>query len=144
MWNEFKKFATRGNVIDLAIGVIIGGAFGKIVTSLVNDIVMPLLGMILGRIDFGNMFLTLDGKSYATIALAKAAGVATLNYGLFLNNIVDFLIIAFTIFLVVQQANRLRRKEPAAAPATKTCIYCQTQIPIKAVRCPQCTSELSE
>lgn len=144
MWNEFKKFATRGNVADLAVGVIIGGAFGKIVTSLVNDIVMPLLGLILGRIDFGNMFLALNGKPYATIALAKAAGVATINYGLFLNNIVDFLIMAFTIFLVVRQANKLRRKEPVAAVSTKTCIYCQTQIPIMAVRCPHCTSELSE
>lgn len=144
MWNEFKKFATRGNVIDLAVGVIIGGAFSKIVSSLVNDLVMPLLGLILGRVDFTGMFFALDGKPYASAEAAKAAGVATVNYGVFLNNVVDFLIIAFVIFLVVRQINRLKRVEPKAAPTTKTCLYCQSAIPIKAVRCPQCTSELPE
>ncbi len=144
MWNDFKKFAMRGNVIDLAVGVIIGGAFGKIVTSAVNDLVMPLLGLILGRIDFDNLFIALDGNSYPTVSAAKDAGAAIFNYGQFLNNVVDFLVIAFVIFLVVRQVNRMRRKEPAAAPTTKVCVYCQSTISIKAVRCPHCTSELPE
>ncbi len=144
MWNEFKKFAMRGSVIDLAVGVIVGGAFSKIVSSLVNDIVMPLLGLIIGRIDFTNLFIALDGKRYATIELAREAGAATVNIGVFLNNVVDFLTISFVIFVAVRQVNRLRRQEPEpqAAPTTKTCIYCQSAVSIKAIRCPHCTSEL--
>jgi large conductance mechanosensitive channel len=144
MWNEFKKFAMRGNVIDLAVGVIIGGAFGKLISSLVNDLLMPLLGLLIGRVDFTNMFFALDGKHYASAELAQEAGVATINFGVFLNNVVDFLIVAFVIFLVVRQINRMKRPGLKLAPTTKTCIYCQSNIPLKATRCPHCTSELPE
>jgi large conductance mechanosensitive channel len=143
MFNEFKKFAMRGNVVDLAIGVIIGAAFGKIISSLVSDVLMPPLGLILGKVDFSSLFLNISGKSYASLAEAKAAGAATINYGLFLNSVVDFLIVAFVIFLVVQQINRWNKPAPAAAPTTKDCPYCATAIPIKAARCPNCTSQLS-
>ena len=144
MLKEFKAFALRGNVIDLAIGVIIGGAFGKIVTSFVNDIIMPPIGMLLGNVNFADLFVALDGGDYASLALAKEAGAPTLNYGMFINTIIDFLIIALVIFLVVKQINRLAPK-PAPAPAeptTKACPYCFTEIPVKATRCPHCTSEL--
>jgi large conductance mechanosensitive channel len=143
MFNEFKKFAMRGNVVDLAIGVIIGAAFGKIISSLVSDILMPPLGLILGKVDFSSLFVNISGKSYGSLAEAKAAGAATINYGLFLNSVVDFLIVAFVIFLVVQQINRWNKPAPAAAPATKDCGYCATAIPIKATRCPNCTSQLN-
>jgi large conductance mechanosensitive channel len=136
MFNEFKKFAMRGNVVDLAIGIIIGASFGKIITSLVSDVLMPPIGLILGKVN-------ISGKSYASLAEAKAAGAATINYGLFLNTIVDFLIVAFVIFLLVQQINRWNKPAPAAAPTTKDCPYCATAIPIKATRCPNCTSQLS-
>jgi len=144
MWKEFKEFISRGNVLDLAVGIIIGVAFGKIVTSLVNDIVMPPIGLLLGKVDFSNLFINLSGKPYATLAAAQEAGAATINYGLFLNTIVEFLIVAFVIFLLVRQINRLTRKpEPApAAPTTKECPYCFSAIPIKATRCPNCTSQL--
>lgn len=143
MFKEFKKFALKGNVIDLAVGVVIGGAFGKIVTSLVNDIIMPIVGLLLGKVDFSNLFWALDGEKYASLADAKAVGAATINYGLFINNIVDFLIIAFSIFIVVKQINRLtRKKEEAPVVTTKNCPYCYTSIPKEAVRCPNCTSEL--
>lgn len=144
MLKEFKEFAMRGNVIDLAVGVIVGGAFGKIVTSLVNDIIMPPIGMLLGRVNFADLFIDLSGKGYATLADAKAAGAATLNYGLFLNTIFDFIIVAFVIFLVIRQMNRMKKPAPviAAAPTTKTCPYCATEIPLKATRCPNCTSQL--
>lgn len=144
MLKEFKEFALRGNVVDLAIGVIIGGAFGKIISSLVNDIIMPPIGMLLGGVNFKDLFLSLDGNKFASLADAQAAGAATLNYGQFISVIIDFLIIAFVIFLVVRGINRLSRKPaPApAAPTTKDCLYCFTSIPIKATRCPHCTSEM--
>lgn len=142
MWQEFKKFIMRGNVIDLAIAVVIGGAFGKIVTSFVNDIIMPPIGALLGKMDFSNMFINLSGQDYASLAAAKEAGAATINIGVFLNTIIDFLIIALVIFFVVRALNRLKKEEPAAAPTTKVCPYCKTDIPLAATRCPHCTSQL--
>lgn len=146
MWKEFKEFIMRGNVLDLAIAVIIGGAFGKIVTSLVNDVVMPPIGLLVGKVDFSNLFLNLSGEPYESLAEAQAAGAATINYGIFLNNLVDFLIIAFVIFLLVRAVNRFQKAkdELPSAPDTKECSYCFTTIPIKATRCPHCTSQLSE
>ncbi|GEB30788.1 MULTISPECIES: large-conductance mechanosensitive channel protein MscL [Brevibacillus] len=144
MLKEFKEFALKGNVLDLAIGVVIGGAFGKIVTSLVNDIITPLIGLLLGKVDFTNLFITLSGGDFPTLAEAKKGGAATLNYGLFLNSVIDFLIIAFSIFIVIKQLNRFKRKqEVVQAPVTtKECPHCITSIPIKATRCPHCTSML--
>jgi len=142
MLKEFKEFAMRGNVLDMAVGIIIGAAFGKIITSLVNDILMPPLGLILGKVDFSNLFLNISGKEYDSLAAAKAAGAATINYGVFLNNIIDFLIVAFAVFLLVRQVNRWTKPAPAAAPTTKDCPYCATAIPINATRCPNCTSEI--
>ena len=142
MLKEFKEFAMKGNVLDLAVGFILGAAFGKIVTSLVSDIIMPPIGLILGKVDFSSLFLNLSGKSYASLAEAKAAGAATLNYGIFLNNIVDFLIVAFAVFLLVRVVNRWNKPAPAAAPSTKECPYCASTIPLKATRCPNCTSEI--
>lgn len=142
MWNEFKKFAMRGNVIDLAVGVIIGAAFSKIVTSLVNDIIMPPIGLIFGDVDFSNLYINLSGTKYSSFAAAKEAGAATLNYGVFLNNVLDFLIVAFTIFIVIKQLNRFKKKEEPAPITTKECEYCLSEISIKATRCPHCTSEL--
>ena len=142
MFKEFKAFIMRGNVLDLAVAVIIGAAFGKIVSSLVNDVLMPPLGLLLGKMDFSSLFINLSGKDYSSLASAKAAGAATINYGLFLNSVIDFLIVAFVIFLVIRVANRLQRKEPPPAPAAKECPYCFSNIPIKATRCPACTSEL--
>ena len=143
MLKEFKEFALRGNVLDLAIGVVIGAAFGKIVSSFVNDILMPPIGLLLGNVDFSNLFISLSGQSYATLKDAQAAGAATLNYGLFLNTIIDFLIVAFAIFLLVRQVNRLQRPAPvAAAPETRECPFCCSTIPAQASRCPHCTSLL--
>jgi|SRR5580698_5805430 large conductance mechanosensitive channel len=142
MFKEFKNFIMRGNVLDLAVAVIIGAAFGKIVTSLVNDILMPPLGLALKNVDFTNLFVDLSGAHRDTLAQAKAAGDATLNYGVFLNNVIDFLIVAFVIFLIIQQANRLK-KGPVAAPTTKECAFCHTTIPLAATRCPNCTSNLA-
>lgn len=142
MFKEFKAFAMRGNVMDLAVAVIIGGAFGKIVTSIVNDVLMPVIGLLLGRLDFSNLFVTLGEGTFATLAEAKEAGVATLNYGIFLNTVIEFVIIAFAVFLVVKQMNRLQTPAPAAAPTTKDCPFCKTAIPIAATRCPNCTSQL--
>ena len=145
MLKEFKAFAMRGNVLDMAVGIIIGGAFGKIVTSLVNDILMPPIGLILGRVDFSNLYLNQSGASYASLADAKAAGAATINYGLFLNTVLDFVIVAFALFLIIRQVNRLAAKPApaaAAAPTTKECPFCYSTIPTKATRCPHCTSEL--
>jgi large conductance mechanosensitive channel len=142
MFKEFKAFAMRGNVLDMAVGIIIGAAFGKIITSLVADILMPPFGLILGKMDFSNLFLSLSGKTYASLAEAKAAGAATINYGIFLNNIIDFVIVAFAIYLLVHQVNRWNKPAPAA-PTTKDCGYCATAIPIKATRCPNCTSQLN-
>ena len=142
MLSEFKKFIMRGNVLDLAIGVIIGGAFGKIVASLVSDVLMPVIGLALGKVDFSGLFVSLNGQAYATLADAKAAKAPTLNYGLFINTIIEFLIVAFVIFIVVKQVNRLQKPEPVAAPTTKDCPQCCTAIPIAAKRCPACTSQL--
>ncbi len=142
MLKEFKAFAMRGNVLDMAVGIIIGAAFGKIITSLVGDILMPPIGRILGKVDFSGLFLNISGRSYATLADAKAAGAATINYGMFLNTVIDFLIVAFVIFLLVRQVNRWNKPEPPPAPSTKDCGYCFTAIPLKATRCPNCTSEL--
>ena len=144
MLKEFKEFAMKGNVLDMAIGIIIGAAFGRIVSSAVSDILMPPIGLLLGKVNFSNLYLNLSGGQYASFADAKAAGAATINYGLFINAIIDFVIVAFVIFLMVRQINRLKR-QPAPAPAeptTKNCPFCATEIPIKANRCPHCTSEL--
>ena len=141
MLKEFKEFAMKGNVLDMAIGVIIGAAFGKIVTSLVEDILMPPLGLALGRVNFTDLFLNLTGGTYASLAGAKAAGAATINYGVFFNTVINFLIVAFAIFLLVRQVNRLRReREPEAD--SKPCPFCLSTIPLKAARCAHCTSEL--
>jgi large conductance mechanosensitive channel len=142
MFKEFKEFVMRGNVMDLAVGVIIGAAFGKIVGSLVNDVLMPVLGLLLGRVDFANLFVTLGDGTFATVADAKKAGVATLNYGIFVNTIIEFVIVAFAIFMVVKQVNKLKKPAPAAPPATKDCPQCATAIPIAAKKCPNCTSAL--
>jgi large conductance mechanosensitive channel len=144
MLKEFKEFAMRGNVIDLAVGVAIGAAFGKIVSSLVDDVLMPPIGRLLGHVDFSNLFITLADAHFDTLADAKKAGAPTLNYGLFLNNVINFLIVAFAIFLVVQQVNRWTKKSaPPAAPSTKDCPQCTMSIPIGAKRCPQCTAQLA-
>jgi large conductance mechanosensitive channel len=142
MFKEFKAFAMRGNVLDMAVGIIIGAAFGRIITSFVGDIIMPPLGLIIGKVDFSSLFLNISGTSYPTLAAAKAANAATINYGVFLNTVIDFLIVAFVIFLLVQQVNRWSKPVPAAASTTKECPYCLTQIPLKATRCPACTSEI--
>ena len=144
MLKEFREFVMRGNVLDLAVGIIIGAAFGKIVSSFVNDILMPPIGLLLGKVDFSNLFLNLSGTPYASLAEAKAAGAATLNYGLFLNAVIDFIIVSFAIFILIQQANRLKRQPEAtpAAPTTKECPYCLSPVPLKAIRCFACTSEL--
>jgi large conductance mechanosensitive channel len=144
MLKEFKEFAMRGNVVDLAVGVIIGAAFGKIVSSLVEDVIMPPIGRLLGHVDFSGLFLNLSDKSYDTLAAARAAGAPTLNYGLFLNTIINFLIVALVVFLVVQQMNRLTKKPaPAAAPTTKDCPQCAMAIPVAAKRCGHCTTQLA-
>lgn len=143
MFKQFKEFIMRGNVLDLAVGVIIGAAFGKIVSSLVADIIMPPIGVILGKVDFSNLFVDLSGKGYQTLDAAKKAGAATINYGVFLNNVIDFLIVAFVIFIVVKEANKLKKAPAVAAPTTKECPFCHTNIPIPATRCPNCTSQLS-
>jgi large conductance mechanosensitive channel len=139
MWSEFKSFITRGSVIDLAVAVIFGVAFGKIITSLVNDVLMPPIGLLLGKVDFSNLFISLSGKSYPSLAAAKAAGAPAIAYGTFINTIIEFVIIAFALFLVIRQVNRART---LAAPP-KECPYCCSMIPEKATRCPSCTSELS-
>ena len=147
MLKEFKAFIMRGNVLDLAVGIIIGAAFGTIVKSLVDDVIMPPVGLALGNVDFSNLYILLKegvkaAPPYASLADAKAAGAVTLNYGLFINNLVTFVIVAFAIFLVVRVANRLRPPEAAAAPNTRDCPYCRMPIPVAATRCPQCTSDL--
>jgi large conductance mechanosensitive channel len=143
MIKEFKEFAMRGNVLDMAVGIIVGAAFGQIVTSFVADIMMPPIGRLLGHVDFSNLFINLTETHYDTIAAAKAAGAATINYGLFLNTIINFLIVAFAVFLLVRQVNRLAAKPaPAAAPTTRDCPYCLSAVPLKATKCMHCTSEL--
>jgi large conductance mechanosensitive channel len=141
MYKEFKEFIMRGNVIDLAVAVVIGVAFGRIVTSFVEDILMPPIGLALGGVDFSNLFINLSGKDYPSIAAAKAAGAATLNYGVFINNILNFLIIAFAIFLLIRSISRMQRPAPAA-PTTKDCPYCLSAVPLKATKCAHCTAEL--
>ena len=140
MIKEFKAFVMRGNVMDMAVGIIIGAAFGRIVSSFVNDVLMPPLGRLLGNVDFSNLFINLSGKEYETLAAAKAAGAATLNYGLFINTILDFIIVALAIFLLVKAVGRFQKAE---APATKDCPFCCTAIPLAAKKCGHCTSELA-
>ncbi|MDH4222512.1 MAG: large conductance mechanosensitive channel protein MscL [candidate division Zixibacteria bacterium] len=144
MLKEFKEFAMRGNMLDMAVGIIIGAAFGKIISSLVGDVLMPPIGLLLGKIDFSNLFINLSGQQFTSLADAKAVGAATINYGTFINTVIDFVIVAFAIFLLIKQVNRLKRQpEPApAVPTTKECSFCLSVIPIKATRCPHCTSEL--
>src|SRR4030042_1535922 len=149
MFKEFKEFAMRGNVVDMAVGIIIGGAFGTIVKSLVDDVLMPPIGLLLGNVDFTNLFVTLrEGAKaagpYASLAAAKAAGAVTLNLGIFINTVISFLIIAFAVFLVIKGLNRMKREKeaPPAEPSTKECPFCLSTIPLKATRCPHCTSEL--
>ena len=145
MLEDFKKFAIQGNVMDMAVGVIIGGAFGKIVASLVEDVIMPPIGLLMGGVDFSSLFVTLSGGTYESVAKAKEAGAATLNYGLFLNHVVNFLIVAFAIFLIVKQINRFKATPsplPSGPPTTKDCPFCLSTIPIKATRCGHCTSEV--
>ena len=144
MLKEFKEFAMHGNVLDMAIGIILGAAFGKIVSSFVADVLTPPVGLVLGKVDFSNMFINLGEGTYTKLAEAKAAGVPTLNYGLFANSVIDFLIVSFAIFLLVRQVNRLRSAPAPSlpAPTTKDCPFCLTAIPLQAVRCPACTSEV--
>jgi large conductance mechanosensitive channel len=146
MLQEFKSFAMRGNVVDMAVGIIIGGAFGTIVKSLVSDVIMPPIGLLLGGVDFSDLFITLkDGSSagpYATIASAQEAGAVTIGYGLFINSVISFLIVAFAVFLLIKSINKLQKQEAAAEPTTKECGFCFSSIPLKASRCPHCTSEL--
>lgn len=142
MLKEFKEFAMKGNVIDLAVGIIIGGAFGKIVTSFVNDILMPPLGLLLGKMDFTNLFINLSGKEFPSLKAAKDAGAPVISYGVFINTVLDFIIVAFAIFLVIKQINRLKAEPAPVPPNTKECGFCFSAIPIKATRCPQCTSEV--
>jgi large conductance mechanosensitive channel len=147
MLKEFKEFAMKGNVLDMAVGIVIGAAFGLIITSLVNDVIMPPIGLLLGNVDFSNIFAVLkEGKTpgpYASVAAAKAAGAVTMNIGLFINTIINFLIVAFAIFLLIRNINRFKREEEAA-PTNKDCSFCFTKIPIQATRCPNCTSELKK
>jgi len=144
MLQEFKQFIARGNVVDLAVGVVIGGAFGKIITSFVEDVLMPPIGLAMGNVDFSNLFINLSGKDFASVAAAKAVGAATLNYGMFFNHIINFIIVAFAIFILIKQLNRMQKPAPvpAAAPPTKDCPHCLTAIPIKATKCGHCTSDL--
>jgi large conductance mechanosensitive channel len=144
MLKEFKEFAMRGNVLDMAVGIVMGAAFGGIVTSLVNDVLMPPIGLLLGKVDFSNLFITLTSRHFDSLSQAKAAGAATLNYGMFMNTVINFLIVGFAIFLLVRQVNRLRPKPaPAPArPALKECQFCFSSIPQQAIRCPHCTSDL--
>ena len=143
MLREFRTFIMRGNMIDLAVGIVIGAAFTGVVTSFVADVLMPPIGLLLGRVDFSNLFVTLGSGSFPTVAAAKAAGVPTLNYGLFINSIINLAIVGFAVFLVVKQVNRMRGPEPVAAPTTRDCPACTMAIPLKARRCPHCTSEVA-
>jgi large conductance mechanosensitive channel len=144
MLKEFKAFVMRGNVLDLAVAVIIAAAFGRIVTSFINDIIMPPIGLLLGNVDFASLYINISGKTFASLAEAKAAGAATINYGLFINAVLDFIIVALVIFLLIRTVNKATapKPAPAAAPTTKECPYCLSVIPIKATRCPHCTSQL--
>jgi large conductance mechanosensitive channel len=145
MFKEFKEFAMRGNVIDMAVGIVIGGAFGKIVSSFVKDVIMPPIGKMMGNVDFSNLYINLSEGQFASLAEAQEAGAATINYGVFINTVLDFIIIAFAIFLVIRAMNKMKRKEekPPAEPTTKECPQCLSTIPIKATRCAHCTSEVA-
>ncbi|MDD2619838.1 MAG: large-conductance mechanosensitive channel protein MscL [Syntrophomonadaceae bacterium] len=142
MWKEFREFAVKGNMIDLAIGIIIGAAFGKVITSFVNDVLMPPIGLLLGKVDFNNLYVNLSGEHYTSMAEASKAGAPILKYGIFLNTVIDFIIVAFVIFIIIKQLNRFKKKAAATEPATKECPFCLSNIPIKASRCPSCTSDL--
>jgi large conductance mechanosensitive channel len=142
MLKEFREFIMRGNVVDLAVGVIIGSAFGQIVSSLVSDLIMPPIGLLLNGVDFSNLFVSLTGQPYVTLADAQAAGAPTLNYGIFVKTLIDFLIVGLVIFLLIRAINRLKKPAPAAAISTKECPYCFSTIALKATRCPNCTSQL--
>ena len=143
MLKEFKEFAMKGNVLDMAIGIIIGAAFGKIISSMVSDILMPPIGMLMGKVDFSSLFITLTGQPFPSLAAAKAAGAPTINYGVFLQTTLDFVIVAFVIFMVVKQVNRFTKPDaPPAPPSTKPCPYCLSEIPLKAIRCSHCTSDV--
>lgn len=144
MLKEFKEFAMRGNVLDLAIGIILGAAFGKIVTTFVNNVLMPPLGLLLGRVDFANLFISLNGQDYPSLAAAQEAGAPVIAYGMLINDIINFLIVAFAVFLLVRWFNNMKKPKnvPAEAPSTKECPYCTSTIPVKASRCPECTSQL--
>ena len=142
IFDEFKEFAVKGNVVDMAVGIVIGAAFGTVVKSLVDDVIMPPLGSLLGGMDFSNLYINLSSGSYSSLAAAKAAGAATISYGLFLNSIVSFLIVAWALFMVMKVMNKLKRQKPAPEPNTKICPQCQSSINIKALRCPYCTSQL--
>ena len=143
MWNEFKTFVMRGNVLDMAVGIIIGAAFGKIVTSLVSDMIMPPIGLALGHVDFSNFYISISGQHYPTLPEAKANHVVAIAYGNFLNTVIEFLIVAFAVFMLIKWVNRIMPKPPAAPPSTKDCAYCKMSIPLAATRCPNCTSQLS-
>src|SRR5262245_17883753 len=143
MLGEFKTFIMRGSVVDLAVGIVIGAAFTTVVNSFVNDLLMPPIGLVLGRVDFANLFVSLSGPHFPSVAAAKAAGAPTLNYGMFINNIINFLIVGFVVFLLVKQVNRMQGPPPPPAPTTKPCPQCAMDIPRAARRCPHCTSELS-
>jgi len=142
MLKEFREFAMRGNVLDMAVGIIIGAAFGRIVTALVNDVIMPPFGLLLGKVDFSSLFLNLSGTAYPSLVEAKKAGAPVIGYGAFLNTILDFVMVAFVIFLLIKQVNRFKKQLAPAAPDTKACPYCLSVVPIKATRCGQCTSQL--
>ena len=144
MLKEFKEFALKGNVVDMAVGIIIGGAFGKIISSTVNDVLMPPFGLLLGKVDFSGLYLNLSGRAFDSLARAKEAGAPTINYGIFLNTVLDFVIVAFVVFLLIKQMNQLKKtaEAPPALPTTRDCPHCFSSIPRKATRCACCTSEL--
>jgi large conductance mechanosensitive channel len=142
MFKEFKEFAMRGNVIDMAVGIVIGGAFGKIVSSLVGDLIMPVVGKITGDVDFSNLFVNLSAGEFLSLKAAKEAGAATVNYGIFINTVIDFIIVAFAIFMVIRMMNRMKKQPAPADPTTKDCPHCLSTVPIKAVRRAHCTSDL--
>lgn len=144
LMSEFKEFAVKGNVIDLAVGFILGAAFQKIVTSMVNDIIMPPIGMLLGGVNFSDLFISLDGRSYTSLEVAQAAGAPVIAYGAFINVLIEFLIIALALFFMIKAINRLKRQQPPAPPNTKDCPYCKESIPKEAIRCPRCTSDLAK
>jgi len=143
-FKEFKEFAVKGNMMDLAVGMIIGSAFTSIVSSLVNDIFMPVISIFTGKLDFSNLFIALDGNQYPTLAAAQEAGAATLSYGSFISGLINFLIMAFVVFLIVKALNKLKKEEPKAAPTTKKCPFCRSEIALEATRCPHCTSQLEQ